>query len=279
MRKWWDASLSAAGTAGSCAARDDASYGGTRLTSRIQAALGAHRSGGRPAGRRPLLDLGQPGQPSYPGDSRSAGTVCRGAWRAAWCAVLRQEPHGDQRPERRSGGALVYHQRAAADRADDWTYPARLHPVRGPPASANRGDRRPEQLAGLCRSAAVLSEPWPGQPRRPGQGSHRHDQPGWHDHGLLTAMSSDGATILVRGENNHGVAKTFVDFMQQQGLIYENGRYVRGQLYDPLFVFGLPSRAPTGSRLGLGVSSARFCSRSLSAGCWPTTRLTRRSGV
>jgi hypothetical protein len=52
--------------------------------------------------------------------------------------------------------------------------------------------------------------------------------------------ANDPATILVRGENNHGVAKAFQDFMNQQGLVSENGRYVRGQVYDPLFVFGLP---------------------------------------
>jgi hypothetical protein len=52
--------------------------------------------------------------------------------------------------------------------------------------------------------------------------------------------ASDGATLLVRGENNHGVAKALADFQTQRGLIYENGRYVRGQVYDPLFVFGLP---------------------------------------
>jgi hypothetical protein len=61
--------------------------------------------------------------------------------------------------------------------------------------------------------------------------------------GAITGFDSyagDGATTLVRGENNHGVAKAFVDFMHQQGLVYANGRYVREQLYDPLFVFGLP---------------------------------------
>jgi hypothetical protein len=52
--------------------------------------------------------------------------------------------------------------------------------------------------------------------------------------------ASDGATLLVRGENNHGVAKAFVDFMNQRGMIYEEGRFVRDQVYDPLFVFGLP---------------------------------------
>jgi hypothetical protein len=52
--------------------------------------------------------------------------------------------------------------------------------------------------------------------------------------------ASDPATLLVRGENNHGVAKAFLDFTTGQGLVYENGRYVRALVYDPLFVFGLP---------------------------------------
>jgi hypothetical protein len=50
----------------------------------------------------------------------------------------------------------------------------------------------------------------------------------------------DPATMLIRGENNHGVAKAFVDFMNGSGLVSENGRYVNGQVFDPLFVFGLP---------------------------------------
>jgi hypothetical protein len=52
--------------------------------------------------------------------------------------------------------------------------------------------------------------------------------------------ANDPATILVRGENNHGVATAFVDFMNKQGLVYENGRYVNGPVFNPLFVFGLP---------------------------------------
>ncbi|HEX9441473.1 MAG TPA: hypothetical protein VF909_17435 [Roseiflexaceae bacterium] len=52
--------------------------------------------------------------------------------------------------------------------------------------------------------------------------------------------ANDPATILVRGENNHGVAKAFIDFMNQQGLVSDNGRYVQDKVYDPLFVFGLP---------------------------------------
>jgi hypothetical protein len=56
----------------------------------------------------------------------------------------------------------------------------------------------------------------------------------------FNGYANDPATVLVRGENNHGVAKAFQDFMNQQGLVSENGRYVNGQVYDPLFVFGLP---------------------------------------
>lgn len=65
----------------------------------------------------------------------------------------------------------------------------------------------------------------------------------YNTNGSITGFNgyaTDPATILVRGENNHGVAKAFIDFMQQRGLVYENGRYVRAQVYDPLFVFGLP---------------------------------------
>ncbi|MFO7169445.1 MAG: hypothetical protein DIU80_015580, partial [Chloroflexota bacterium] len=61
--------------------------------------------------------------------------------------------------------------------------------------------------------------------------------------GTITAFTDyayDPATILVRGENNHGVAKAFVDFMNQQGLVSTGGRYVTDRVYDPLFVFGLP---------------------------------------
>ena len=54
-------------------------------------------------------------------------------------------------------------------------------------------------------------------------------------------FANDPATILVRGENNHGVAKAFLDFQTQQRLVADGDRYVNGQVYDPLFVFGLPT--------------------------------------
>src|SRR5262245_39597837 len=52
--------------------------------------------------------------------------------------------------------------------------------------------------------------------------------------------AQDPATMLVRGENNHGVATAFVDFMNQRGLVLQDGVYVEEQVYNPLFVFGLP---------------------------------------
>lgn len=51
---------------------------------------------------------------------------------------------------------------------------------------------------------------------------------------------NDPNTMLVRGENGHGVAKVFIDFMNQRGLVSEGGQSMVGQVYDPLFVFGLP---------------------------------------
>jgi len=53
-------------------------------------------------------------------------------------------------------------------------------------------------------------------------------------------FANDPATILVRGENNHGVAKAFLDFQNQQGLVANGDGYNNAQVYDPLFVFGLP---------------------------------------
>ena len=52
-------------------------------------------------------------------------------------------------------------------------------------------------------------------------------------------FASDPNTMLVRGENSHGVAKVFLDFMNQRGLVSEGQNYV-DQVYDPLFVFGYP---------------------------------------
>ncbi len=61
--------------------------------------------------------------------------------------------------------------------------------------------------------------------------------------GSVTAFNDyddDPATVLVEGANGHGVAQAFINFQNQTGLVYENGQYVNGQVYNPLFVFGLP---------------------------------------
>ena len=50
----------------------------------------------------------------------------------------------------------------------------------------------------------------------------------------------------------HNIPKVFTDFFAQQGLVYENGRYVRGQLFDWLFVMGLPISEPYWTRVKVG---------------------------
>jgi hypothetical protein len=65
----------------------------------------------------------------------------------------------------------------------------------------------------------------------------------WHPSGAISAFAEhagDPATTLEAGLNNHGVPRAFLQFQRQQGVIYRDGRYVREQVYDPLFVFGLP---------------------------------------
>ena len=47
---------------------------------------------------------------------------------------------------------------------------------------------------------------------------------------------NDKATVL----NGDGVAQAFIDFQNQQGLVYKDGRYVKSAVYNPLFVFGKP---------------------------------------
>jgi hypothetical protein len=56
--------------------------------------------------------------------------------------------------------------------------------------------------------------------------------------------ADDPNTVLVQGENGHGVAQAFVNFQNQRGLVFENNRYVTDQVFDPLFVFGLPVTEP-----------------------------------
>ncbi len=62
----------------------------------------------------------------------------------------------------------------------------------------------------------------------------------------------DAATILRQGQNNHLVPQAFVDFMHQQGLILRNGNHVNTQIYDPLYIFGLPMTPAVWVRAQLG---------------------------
>jgi uncharacterized protein YkwD len=60
----------------------------------------------------------------------------------------------------------------------------------------------------------------------------------------LTAYEDDPATILRPGENGHGIPQGFLDFQNSVGTIFQNGQAVRGRVYSPLFVFGLPVTQP-----------------------------------
>ncbi|HEU4322887.1 MAG TPA: hypothetical protein VFS21_07025 [Roseiflexaceae bacterium] len=58
--------------------------------------------------------------------------------------------------------------------------------------------------------------------------------------GSYSGYVGDAATVLLAGPNGHGVPRAFLEFQRQQGLLASGGRLVSGQVYDPLFVFGLP---------------------------------------
>jgi hypothetical protein len=50
----------------------------------------------------------------------------------------------------------------------------------------------------------------------------------------------------------HNIPKVFTDFFAQQGLVYENGRYIQGPLLDWRFVLGLPISEPYWARVKVG---------------------------
>ncbi len=47
----------------------------------------------------------------------------------------------------------------------------------------------------------------------------------------------------------HNIPQVFTDYFAQQGVIYENGRFVRGQIIDWVFVMGLPISEPYWARV------------------------------
>ena len=112
-----------------------------------------------------------------------------------------------------------------------------LFELRGPAKVTAIGD--PDQFPTYADLLPLYQSPGAVNPGDLGKPATGFLNPG----GAITGFNdyaNDPATLLVRGENNHGVAKAFIDYMSQKGLVSENGRYVQAQVYDPLFVFGLP---------------------------------------
>jgi hypothetical protein len=50
----------------------------------------------------------------------------------------------------------------------------------------------------------------------------------------------------------HNIPKVFTDFFMQQGLVYDNGRYIQSQIIDWIFVVGLPISEPYWTRVNVG---------------------------
>jgi len=90
--------------------------------------------------------------------------------------------------------------------------------------------------------AALYQSPGAVAPAALGQPVTQLLQPGGST-GTLTTYASDPATVLLEGANGHGVPRSFLEFQNSQGLIYQNGQRgqaAQAQVYNPAFVFGLP---------------------------------------
>jgi hypothetical protein len=110
----------------------------------------------------------------------------------------------------------------------EWRLPARISAVGDPDQFPTYAD-----LLRFYQNPGAVN---PNDLYRPATGFINPD-------GSITGFNdyvNDPATMLLPGGNNHGVARAFLDFMNQSGLVYENGRYVTAKVYDPLYVFGLP---------------------------------------
>jgi hypothetical protein len=59
-----------------------------------------------------------------------------------------------------------------------------------------------------------------------------------------TRFTDDRNTWAVDAHNGYAMVRAFVRFMQQTGIVYENGRSVRRAVYDPWYVFGQPVTQP-----------------------------------
>jgi hypothetical protein len=53
-------------------------------------------------------------------------------------------------------------------------------------------------------------------------------------------------------ELGHNVPQVFTNFFNQQGLVYQEGQYVNGQVIDPAFVVGLPISEPYWAQVRVG---------------------------
>ncbi|HNP74589.1 MAG TPA: hypothetical protein PLO33_19775 [Kouleothrix sp.] len=112
-----------------------------------------------------------------------------------------------------------------------------LFEFRGPAKITAIGD--PDQFPTYADLLPLYQSPGAVNPGDLGKPATGFLNPG----GAITGFNdyaNDPATLLVRGENNHGVAKVFIDYMSQEGLVSEGGNFKNGKVYDPLFVFGLP---------------------------------------
>jgi hypothetical protein len=67
------------------------------------------------------------------------------------------------------------------------------------------------------------------------------------------ALARHNVTIGAYEEQlGHNIPTVFTEFFDQQGLVYENGRYVQGRLLDWVFVMGLPITEPYWIRVRVG---------------------------
>jgi hypothetical protein len=64
------------------------------------------------------------------------------------------------------------------------------------------------------------------------------------DGGLLTNFVDDPATQVATVSNGYPVPRAFVTFMNQRGLVADDAMVFEGQVYDPLYIFGLPMTQP-----------------------------------
>jgi hypothetical protein len=67
-----------------------------------------------------------------------------------------------------------------------------------------------------------------------------------------TGFTNDPNTWAVDVHNGYAMVRAFVRFMQQTGIVYENGRSVRRAVYDPWYVFGQPVTQPFWAQATVG---------------------------